>query len=141
VPDGACHELGAAIGKLHRLRCLHLHFFTDGRDYTALARGMAASGGCPELFEVCVVELERNTDSLTSEPSLIGPSVRRLNLDDVRGTEEEALVLCCGLVQMDYKHHLRIEMSHPDHGVLPRPLSDCLYASHSFRRWYECRVR
>jgi hypothetical protein len=53
-PDEACYELGAAIGKLRRLRYLSLRLSEDGRSYHAVARGLAASGGCPELFELHV---------------------------------------------------------------------------------------
>jgi hypothetical protein len=54
--EGACHELGTAIGKLRRLRYLHLDLFSDGRDYAEMARGVAASGGCPELFRLSIDE-------------------------------------------------------------------------------------
>jgi hypothetical protein len=103
LPTSACHELGAAIGRLRRLRYLHLHFLRDGGSYHALRRGMAASGGCPELFEVEVTGLTSNIDWVTYEPSLIVPSVRNLRVCG-QATEEEALLLACGLVQMGYKH-------------------------------------
>jgi hypothetical protein len=44
LPAGARYELGVAIGKLRRLRYLHLNIFRDGRDYMAVGRGVAASG-------------------------------------------------------------------------------------------------
>jgi hypothetical protein len=110
-PAGACYGLGAAIGKLRRLKYLYLQLFPDGRGYQALGRGMAASGGCPDLFEVRVDGPETNLDLLTFEPSLIVPSVRRLTILDNWGTEQDkVLMLCCGLVQMGYKYHLWLDM-------------------------------
>jgi hypothetical protein len=106
LPAGACYELGAAIGKLRRLKSLCASL-TDGRDYHAMGRGMASSGGCPELFQVRLQGLKGNVDWLSLEPSLMVPSVRDLYIGG-RGTEEEALLLCCGLVQMGYRHRLRI---------------------------------
>jgi hypothetical protein len=61
LPAGACHELGAAVGKLRRLRYLKLDTPGEGRDYRAAGRGVAASGGCPELFQVGVGEVSKNT--------------------------------------------------------------------------------
>jgi hypothetical protein len=109
-PIGACYELGAAIGKLRRLRYLNLSLSNDGRAYHAVGRGMAASGGCPELFEVFITGPSKNLDCLTHEPSLIVPSVRELAIY-ANGTEEEALLLCCGLVQMGCtKYRLTLDM-------------------------------
>jgi hypothetical protein len=109
MPAGACHELGAAIGKLRRLRYLFLSLSQDGRDLHAVGRGMADSGGCPELFWVQVHGLERNYDWLTFEPSLIAPSVRDLHIEG-HSTEEEALVLCCALVQLGYKYRAGVDL-------------------------------
>jgi hypothetical protein len=109
LPAGTSYELGAAIGKLRRLSFLHLQF-KHGRDYHAVGRGMAASGGCPELFEVKLSGLQRTLHWLTFEPSLIVPSVRSLHLFCRCGTEEEALLLCCGLVQVGYKHRLTVDL-------------------------------
>jgi hypothetical protein len=105
MPVDACYELGVAIGKLWNLRYLKAHLFTDGRDYHAVGRGMAASGGCPQLFHVNLAYTARNLDWIAYEPSLIVPSVRDLSIQG-HGTEEEALLLCCGLVQMSPKHRL-----------------------------------
>jgi hypothetical protein len=66
---GACHEVGAAVGKLWRLRYLKLEQMRDGRSYYSLGRGMAASGGCPELFRLEVSGLTRNVDMVTYEPA------------------------------------------------------------------------
>jgi hypothetical protein len=99
---GACYELGAAIGKLRRLR--HLELFLnghDGRAYHAVGRGGAASGGCPELFTVEIGGLHKNVDWLTYEPSLIVPSVRVLR---VTVLPDEAVMLSCGLLQVGYTH-------------------------------------
>jgi hypothetical protein len=68
---------------------------------------MADSGGCPNVFELHVDKVTKNRDCLTS---LIVPSVRSLKITTGWGMEEEeeALLLCCGLVQMGYKHRLRL---------------------------------
>jgi hypothetical protein len=98
LPAGAPHDIGLAIGKLRRLRHLHVYMSMSGRDYHDMARGLADSGGCPELFEVEVNRLKGDFEFLTYEPSLIVPSVRDLAVYG-RGTEEEALLLCCAMVQ------------------------------------------
>jgi hypothetical protein len=103
LPARACYELGAAIGKLRCLRCLEFQKLCDGRGYHAMARGLAASGGCPELFRLSQVYSASQNEYLTYEPSLIVPSVRDLRIGGFT-TEEEALLLCCGLVQMGYKY-------------------------------------
>jgi hypothetical protein len=108
-PAGACYEVGATIGKLRHLRYLDIDLFRDGRDYQAMGRGMAASGGCPELFKVKVIGVTRNGNWLALEPGLIVPSVRDLSVVGHQ-TEEQALLLCCGLVQAGYDHPLRLEL-------------------------------
>jgi hypothetical protein len=128
LPAGAYHELGAAIGKLRRLRHLELVLPSDGRDCAAVGRGLAASGGCPELSAVGVWGVKGNLDWLTQEPSLIVPSVRKLVLLEVCGTEEEALLLCCGLVQMGYKHRLYALLTDTDDQVFPLSHLACLRA-------------
>jgi hypothetical protein len=50
--DAVCYELGVAIGKLQRLTYLSLEVAEDGRFYHFMGRGLAASGGCPPLFEL-----------------------------------------------------------------------------------------
>jgi hypothetical protein len=126
---GACYELGAAIGKLRRLR--HLELFLnghDGRAYHAVGRGGAASGGCPELFTVEIGGLHKNVDWLTYEPSLIVPSVRDLSISG-RGTEEEALLLCCGLVQMGCKHRLmNLDLKGLQYSAFDGPICACMSA-------------
>jgi hypothetical protein len=109
-PAEACYELGAAIGKLRRLAHLKLNLFSDGRDYHAVGRGGADSGGCSQLFKVAIDGPSKNIDWVTSEPSLVVPSVRELHIAG-RGTEEELLLLCCGLVQAGYKHRLAMDLS------------------------------
>jgi hypothetical protein len=99
LPAGAWYELGAAIGKLRRLRYLQLHVSSDGRDYHALGRGLAASGGCPKLAGIDLVGFARKVDWLAYEPSLILPSVRNLSVSG-GSTEEEALLFACCLVQL-----------------------------------------
>jgi hypothetical protein len=127
LPSGNRYELGAAIGKLRRLRFLKLQLFSDGRDYHAVGEGLAASGGCPELVKVKVHDLSNNVDWLTYEPSLILPSVRKLWFDGFC-TEEEALLLCCGLVQMGYKHSLTMELCDPDRSGLSSSVTSCMDA-------------
>jgi hypothetical protein len=102
---GACYEVGAAIGKLRCLRYLDLKLFSDGREYAAVGRGLAASGGCPALSRVVVDKVARNVEWLSFAPSLIVPSVEYVSIRG-RGTEEEVLLLCCGLVQAGYKRGL-----------------------------------
>jgi hypothetical protein len=69
-----------------------------------MGRGLAASGGCPPLFELQLQEIRTSIDVLAYEPSLIVPSVRRLQIHGGYTDPEPALLLCCGLVQMGYKH-------------------------------------
>jgi hypothetical protein len=98
------YELGAAIGKLRRLRYLELHRVLDCRAHHAVGRGVAASGGCPELVEVCLAtDIATNIGWLTHQPSLIVPSVRDLHIG-AYCTMDEALLLCCGLVQAGYRY-------------------------------------
>jgi hypothetical protein len=101
--EGACHELGAAIGKLRRLRYLHLGLPRGGKTCHRIARGVAASGGCPELLQLTLTQVSSDVELLTYEPSLIAPTVRDLRLGDVQCTEEEALLVCCGLAKLGYK--------------------------------------
>jgi hypothetical protein len=126
LPAGACHELGAAIGKLRRLSYFHLEVFKDGADCHAVGRGLAASGGCPELFELEVSGIEKNVERLTHEPSLIVPSVRSLSIMSCLGTEEEMLLLCCGLVQVGYKHGLQMLLHGPGFKDLSSSLLACM---------------
>jgi hypothetical protein len=63
---------------------------------------------------------------LTYEPSLIVPSVQDLWIDG-DGSEKEALLLCCGLVQMGYKHRLGIRLRDSE-DALPRSVSTCMRA-------------
>jgi hypothetical protein len=118
----ACHELGVAIGKLRCLRYLSLDLFKDGRAHQAVGRGLAASGGCPPLFELRLCGVEQNTDCL------IVPSVRRLFIGGAP-TGEEALLLYCGLVQMGYKHRLSVYFNPTLKPPLCGPLADeCMTA-------------
>jgi hypothetical protein len=106
----SCHDLGAAIGKLRRLRYLELDLFSNAQEYAAVGRGLAASGGCPELFELEVCGLEKNVNSLLLEPSLIVPSVRNLRIHGFC-TNDEALLLCCGLVENGYQYRFEHGLS------------------------------
>jgi hypothetical protein len=104
--ERACHELGAAIGKLRRLRSLRLGLPRDGKTCHHIARGLAASGGCPELFELELGGVWGGAELLTYEPSLIVPTVRDLRLGGVV-TDEDALLMCCGLAKLGRK--LRVD--------------------------------
>jgi hypothetical protein len=101
TPETVCYELGAAIGKLRRLRSLTLGLTEDGRVYHAVARGLVESGGCPSLFELSFGRLSSNAECLTFEPRLIVPSVRVLR---VTVLPDEAVMLSCGLLQVGYTH-------------------------------------
>jgi hypothetical protein len=127
LPAGAPYELGSAIGKLRRLRHLDLSVSMGGWGYHAVARGMAASGGCPQLFELEVHRVRGDFEFLTHEPSLIVPSVRDLAVYG-RGTEEEALLLCCAMVQAPYKYRLTIGLFDPDMQFLPSSALACMRA-------------
>jgi hypothetical protein len=112
LPESACCELGAALGQLKRLKYLSLGLFWKGRSYHAVARGLAASGGLPRLFELDFArELAQregwisDIEWLTCKPSLIVPSVKRLAVRNVSCTDQ-ALLLFGGLAGMGYKHHL-----------------------------------
>jgi hypothetical protein len=111
LPDAASYELGAAIGKLRRLRYLELDMFPDARGYRAVAGALVASGGCPELFKLHLMGMKKNLLWLAREPSLILPSVRNLRITaacPVAETDEEALLLCCGLVEAGYQYLLHM---------------------------------
>jgi hypothetical protein len=76
-PPAVLHQLGVAIGKLRRLRYLHLYLFGDGRSYRQVGRGLAASEvRCPELFHLRLSGERSNFDMMAYEPALIVPSVR-----------------------------------------------------------------
>jgi hypothetical protein len=108
-PYAVCYDLGVAIGKLRRLKDLSLSIAQNGRAYHAVARGLVAWDGCPELLRVSLGEsggVRRSLAWLTYEPSLILPSVRRLNFKFEGLTDEEELLLWCGLVRMPRKHLL-----------------------------------
>jgi hypothetical protein len=100
--ERACHDLGTAIGKLRCLRSLHLGL-RGGKACHRIARGLAASGGCPELLELELSQLSSEVELLTCEPSLIMPTLRDLRLGDVHCTEEAALLVCCGLAKLGFK--------------------------------------
>jgi hypothetical protein len=46
-----------------------LELFSDGRDYHAVGRGLAASGGCPELFEVEVTDSRGTSTGSPTSPA------------------------------------------------------------------------
>jgi hypothetical protein len=107
----ACHELGLNIGKMRRLSYLSLRLSPDGKSYEDIGGGLAASGGCPPLFELHLDGVKRNMGPLAYEPSLIVPSVRSLHISGgVRWEGVEALMLYCELVQMGYKYGLTTEL-------------------------------
>jgi hypothetical protein len=49
TPAGAAYELGAAMGKLRRLRYLHLDLLCDGQDYYAWGGAWLPRGAAPSL--------------------------------------------------------------------------------------------
>jgi hypothetical protein len=124
----ANYELGAAVGKLSRLRYLKLAVASDGRAYHALGRGMAASGGCPQLHHVCLFGLMKNVHWLTSTPNLFVPSVRELFIGANSCPGEEALLLCCGLVQTGYKHWVGMTFLYSPNGEYTPSVLDCMRA-------------
>jgi hypothetical protein len=77
-------HLGAAIGRLVRLRSLYLNISKDGRDYHTLGRGMA-TGGCPELWELQIESVAKNAEYLALAPSVIVPSIRVMKVSTVGG--------------------------------------------------------
>jgi hypothetical protein len=110
------------------LSYLHLGLFSDGRDYSAIGQGLAVSGACPELLEVFLDGVKRNLDWVAKEPSLIIPAVRSLSFGYGCGTEEEWLLLCCGLVQTGYKY-LRLHLRDLDnHDIAKLSLKTCMRA-------------
>jgi hypothetical protein len=75
-----------------------------------VGRGLAASGGCPPLFQLGVFGLRHNVVTITHEPSLTLPSVRRLEIE-MDGTDvKAALLLCCGLVRVGYRHRFETNL-------------------------------
>jgi hypothetical protein len=127
--DEASYELGVAIGKLRCLSSLLLQdLHRDGRAYHALARGVAASGGCPQLFDVYWSGVERNLHWLTAEPSLFVRSVRKVFIGGADCTEEEALLLCGGLVQTGYKHYVWLGFRGPGNDAHTDSVLDCMWA-------------
>jgi hypothetical protein len=125
-----CYELGVAIGKLRHLRDLYLELLREGPECHAVGRGMAASGGCPELFRV-QVDGFCATHWLTYEPSLIVPSVRDLSvygISDIGIDEDDLLLLCCGLVQMGYKDFVRMDFLGGDDTFMTPYSKACLRA-------------
>jgi hypothetical protein len=129
VPAGAATHLGLAIGKLRRLRYLNLELLRDGLEYRDLARGIAASGGCPELFELRIDFIEGHFGEFLDKPCLVVPSLRNLKIF-THSAEDEALLLCCGLVHMGYRHRLHLALSGPgdDNEDLPPSVLACIRA-------------
>jgi hypothetical protein len=111
----ACYEVGAAIGKLRRLRYLELSLYTSGRNYHTLGQGLAASGGCPELFEIRLTEIHWEAELLIYHPSLIAPSVRALWID-ASDNEVGLMLFCCGLTHTGYKYRVDFSFSSPSTG-------------------------
>jgi hypothetical protein len=113
------YELGAAIGKLRRLKDLALNLSRDGRFYHAVAEGLPASGGCsplPLLWQVLLPGgVKTNADLVVS---LLLPSVRVFSswwYSDKR----VPLLLACALRQAGYKHTwaTRHVPAHKEHEV------------------------
>jgi hypothetical protein len=124
------YELGAAVGKLWRLKDLALDLSQDGRVYHAVAQGLAANGGgghLPLLWRVMISsEFDANADMLAS---LLLPSVRvfRLDFQD----RPQALLIACALRQAGYKHTLRLASEKMLEGIVPAIASSCMFFSDS----------
>jgi hypothetical protein len=128
LPPAACYELGAAIGKLRHLWGLGLAVFSNGQAYFAVGRGLADSGGCPELVGIHLQGLTRKSlDWLTYGSGFIVPSVRSLYIAG-SCTGEEALLLCCGLLQMGYKTYAITNLRGRDGNDLPSSIVGCMNA-------------
>jgi hypothetical protein len=106
MDEEALHELGAAMGKLRRLKDLALDLSDDGRAYHALAQGLAASGGgrpLPLLWRVTVIPIiEQNADLLASLVVVL-PSVE-VFVSSEDAEIRELLLTACALRQAGYKH-------------------------------------
>jgi hypothetical protein len=111
------YDLGAAVGKLRRLRDLALDLSRDAQVYREFAAGLAASGGdhpLPLLWRVKIFELQPvNAQMVTS---LLRPSVRVLFLHfDAEGSfcgqdiSRAAVALACALRQAEYEHSLELD--------------------------------
>jgi hypothetical protein len=89
---------------------------------------MAASGGCPELFELEVAGIDKNVDCLPYKPSLIESNLQILDIIARRRTEEEALLLYCGLVEIGYRNRLRESFLHKCYQGLSAEAYACMRA-------------
>jgi hypothetical protein len=98
----------------------------DGGDYRVLAQGLAASGGCSELLHVFLYGVKSNVDWV-AYLGLVTPSVCYVSIQGL-GTEEEALLLCCGLVQAGYKYSSSIGLRRSDSRALPSSVLACMRA-------------
>jgi hypothetical protein len=124
-PESVCRQLASAIGKMRRLRFLSLCLGDNGQTFQDAA---PRPEECPELFELHLDSLDQDADRLwdleDGRCTMLLPSVRV-----VRCTSEsldEHLVLCCGLVEQDYKY--RYEVVYRDAGgdIDPHEILPCL---------------
>jgi hypothetical protein len=97
------YELGVAVGKLRRLKDLHLDLSEDGRVYQAFAQGLAASGGGHPLPLLWLVGVAEVTDNAELVASLLLPSVQVFVSLHEEG-RRSALLTACALRQTGYKH-------------------------------------
>jgi hypothetical protein len=101
-------ELGMAVGRLRRLKDLHLDLFRDGRAYRAIAEGLAMTDHLPMLWRVVVrLDLKANADQVIS---LLLPSVRVFGAVALENTQA-ALLIACALRQAGYKPTLLVDSS------------------------------
>jgi hypothetical protein len=125
------YELGVAVGKLRRLKDLHLDLFEDGRAHRAFAQGLAASGGdrpLPLLWRVTVSSgVKENPDQVAS---LLLPSVRVFG--SAKSDHRAFLLMACGLRQVGYKHTWVVE-SHRTGDETMREVAQCRLAD---VHWY-----
>jgi hypothetical protein len=114
---GAGYELGAAVGKLRRLKDLTLDVSQDGRFYHAMARGLTANGGDRPLPRLWRVSISRSISyHVESRVSLILPSVRVFS--SCHGNSREALLTACALGRVGYEFvwgvHGQLTAAHRD---------------------------
>jgi hypothetical protein len=108
VPVG--YELGAALGKLRRLKDLVLGLFRDGQVYHAVTQGWFVSAWgrpLPLLWRVRVLMQVHSNSYLLA--SLLLPSVRVAGLDGYLKDSRAALLMACAVRQAGYKHTLELD--------------------------------
>jgi hypothetical protein len=101
---GVAYELGAAMGKLRRLKDLGLDLSSDGRVYHSFAQGLTSSEeGHPPVWRLVVHSsvIPHDADLLAS---LVLPSVRVFGGAYCFHQSLVALIIACAVGQTGYKH-------------------------------------